>query len=124
MTLLVRTVGGTELTPYESNCCKSCKSFICVLRLCVVCVCCVQQCLRERTSDPAPAVGNCVEVNKVGIAGGQMSKRLYYRPLNREPLSNSVFDIIGMQIKQTMAIMKSIYSTGKLKLSSTNPQDV
>lgn len=82
-------------------------------------MCCMQQCLCEQTSDRAPAVGNCGEVNKVGIAGGQMSKRLYYRPLYCGPLLNSVFAVIGMQIKQTMARKRVIYLRGKLKLSST-----
>lgn len=85
-------------------------------------VCCVQQCWCEQTSDRAPAVGNCGEVNKVGNAGGQMSKRLYYRPLFCGPLLNSVFAVIGMQIKQTMTRKRIIYLTGKLQPSSTSPQ--
>lgn len=51
-----------------------------------------------------------------------MSKRLYYRPLFCGPLLNSVFAVIGMQIKQTMARKRIIYLTGKLQPSSTSPQ--
>lgn len=81
MTLLVRIVGGSKLTPYDSNCSKS--VCVCVFALaCIVRVCRVQWCLRERTSDGAtgPTAGNCGEVDKVKIAWGQMSKRRYYRP--------------------------------------------
>lgn len=65
--------------------------FVCVLRA----VCSVQRRLRERTSDRAPAVGNCGTVNKVRVAGGQMSNRLYYRPLYRGLLLNSLFESLA-----------------------------
>lgn len=96
MTLLVRIVGGTERTPYETNCCNS--LFVCSCTcecVCVCAACSVQRRLRERTSDRAPAVGNCGTVNKVGVAGGQMSNRLYYRPLYRGLLLNSLFESLA-----------------------------
>lgn len=68
MTLLGSIVGGSKLTPYDSNCCDSLS--VCVCPCMYACAHGVQSCLRERTSDGAtePTAGNRGEVDKLRIA--------------------------------------------------------
>lgn len=66
MTLSGSIVGGSKLTPYDSNCSE------CVCACMDAYVRGAQSCLRERTSDGAtgPTAGNRGEVDKLRIAQG------------------------------------------------------
>lgn len=74
MTLLVRTVGGSKLAPYDSNCSKS--LCVCVSVRVHAHVRGVQWCLRERTSDRAtrPTAVNRGEVEELRIAEGRCQR--------------------------------------------------
>lgn len=76
MTLLGRIVGGSKLTPYDSNCSESVCVHVYVCSSGGFCVHGERLCLRKRTSDRAtgPSAGNRCENDEHRIAEGMCQK--------------------------------------------------
>lgn len=103
MTLLVRTVGGSKLAPYDSNCSKSVCVCVCVPACVLVCAECSGVCVSGKSDGATgPTAGSCGEVDEVRFAEGKCQRgdiTVHITPTQPgEAITWCISDII-MQIK-------------------------